>query len=159
MEISASGYTKEMQEDDDLLQPEGPDCETQDADSTGPPTEDFHLEPNLDNNNDKSLSEAMHGTSLSDSTPASEPEYRNDKSIDLSDFHSALAELEGQTGDGKHKSITENPVTADDDDRLKKGISDDDVESQDGDEEDEHGDECPDLVVLSGANKEYRPFR
>ncbi|XP_040198578.1 serine/threonine-protein kinase RIO2 [Rana temporaria] len=161
VEISASGYTKEMQEDDDLLQPEGPDCETQDADSTGPPTEDFHLEPNLDNNNDKSLSEAMHGTSLSDSAPASEPEYRNDKSIDLSDFHSALAELEGQTGDDKHKSITENPVTADDDEnRLKKGISDDDdVESQDGDEEDEHGDECPDLVVLSGANKEYRPFR
>ncbi|CAI9583088.1 unnamed protein product [Staurois parvus] len=161
VEIAASGYTKEMQEDDDLLQPEGPDYEKQDADITGPPTEDFQLEPDLGSNNDMSLSEAMHGTTLREAAPTSEPEFRNDKCIDLSEFHSALAELDGQTGDGKCKSNTENHATsaADDDDRLKKNSSDDDFESQDSDDLDENEDECPDLVNLSGTNKEYRPFR
>ncbi|KAM5192036.1 serine/threonine-protein kinase RIO2 [Mantella aurantiaca] len=156
VEIAASGYTKEMQEDDDLLQPAGPDYENQEEDLTGTQTENFKLEPDLCGN--KGSSEAMHGPSLRESPLTSEPEYKNDKCIDLSEFQSALAELEGETGDSKHESITEHPVTVNDK-GLEKESSDDDVERQDSDEQDENGDECPDLVDLSGTNKEYRPFR
>nr|DBA23385.1 TPA: hypothetical protein GDO54_014301 [Pyxicephalus adspersus] len=148
VEIAASGYTKEMQEDDDLLHPEGPEDDQKEVDITETPTEKFQLKPEVSNIGDRSLTE---------SASTSEPEYRNDKCIDLSEFHSALSELEGQTSDGKHKSITENPATADNYSRLDKEGSDDDVEAQNSDDQDEH--ECPNLVDLSGTNKEYRPFR
>ncbi|XP_018415723.1 PREDICTED: serine/threonine-protein kinase RIO2 isoform X2 [Nanorana parkeri] len=154
VEIAASGYTKEMQEDDDLLQPEGPDYEKLKVDITEPQTEDFQLEPDVRDDGDNSLSEAVHGNYMTESAATSEPEYRNDNCTDLSEFHSALAELE----DGKPDSMTENPVSADDDSRLEKSSSED-VERQDSDVEAENGDQCPDLVDLSGTNKEYRPFR
>lgn len=151
VEIAASGYTKEMQEDDELLQPEGPDYDKEEEDFTESQAEDLKLDPDVSNNDDKSLHEAVRGSSLRETETTSDPEYRSDKCIDLSEFHNALAELEGQTGDNQHDST--NDVNK----RLEETTSDD--ERQDTDEEDENGDECPDLVDLSGANKEFRPFR
>ncbi|XP_075037413.1 serine/threonine-protein kinase RIO2 [Mixophyes fleayi] len=155
VEIAASGYTKEMQEDDELLEPAGPDdVEVGDEMVCKAPAED-----KSSGNDDKSLAEAGQDMSHEDSVPISEKEDSCVPSLDMAEFNSALAELDGHSVENKGKHITETSVTADDaSGRLVNETenSDEDVES---DEQEDYEDECPDLVDLSGANKEYRPFR
>ncbi|XP_063820131.1 serine/threonine-protein kinase RIO2 [Pseudophryne corroboree] len=166
VEIAASGYTKEMQEDDELLQPAGPDdVEVEDDTVCKTPSGDSQLGAKCSGNDDNNLSEAVPDTLHEDSGPMSETEVSRDScepSLDMAEFNSVLAELEGKTVENKDKDYTEIPVTASDvSDRLEneKSGSDEDVGSQESDEQVDYDDECPHLVDLSGANKEYRPFR
>ncbi|KAM9329959.1 serine/threonine-protein kinase RIO2 [Gastrophryne carolinensis] len=149
VEIAASGYTKDLQEDDELLQPAGPDYDDdqdqEEAVDINCSTEDDHLEGSSSNHADESLSVATHDPSPGECAPPSEAEHDGNKTIDLSEFNVALAELEGQTGGGKEAACD-----------VQKRLEEEDVTS---DVEKEAGDECPDLVDLSGANKEFRPFR
>ncbi|XP_068103590.1 serine/threonine-protein kinase RIO2 [Hyperolius riggenbachi] len=158
VEIAASGYTKELQEDDELLQPAGPDDEEEEegAPIDKPSVEGSQRTSDSSDHAEENLCEAMQDA-------FSEMEHGSKKAIDFSEFNSALAELEGQSGEGKDRSVMEAPTARDDGDdgsEEEKEVScdDDEEERQHGDEHEEI-DECPDLVDLSGINKEYRPFR
>ncbi|XP_069820761.1 serine/threonine-protein kinase RIO2 [Dendropsophus ebraccatus] len=160
VEIAVSGYTKEMQEDDELLQPAGPDdAEDEGAETVCTPSNgDDGKETEHREEEDTWVLEATDRASLQDS----ESKHNNDKSgpsLDMTEFTNALAELEGKSAD---KKTTEISVAGDDEsNRLgnERLSSDEDVGSQGSDEPGDYEDECPDLVGLSGANKEYRPFR
>ncbi|KAG9487981.1 hypothetical protein GDO78_007662 [Eleutherodactylus coqui] len=160
VEIAVSGYTKEMQEDDELLQPAGPDdAEEEDADTACTPAHGEEEPPNCGKDETR-VSETTDGSSLEDS----ETRHRDDNcgpNLDMTEFNKALAELEGTT-DEKNKRTSETSVAADgENDRLgnEKLSLDDNVGRQDCDELEDYEDECADLLALCGVNKEYRPFR
>ncbi|MGH0168458.1 UNVERIFIED_CONTAM: hypothetical protein FKN15_054725 [Acipenser sinensis] len=129
VQISASGYTKEMQRDDELLHPAGPEGEHEGVEESDEEEED---------------SEAGSCQSGSE-TGLTEDLSPLQGQVDLTEFKQALLELEGPTAEGSDQPRTERgpgsaTVTEESDGR-------------------ELEDECPDLVDLSAANKEFRAFR
>lgn len=139
VEISASGYTKELQQDDCLLHPEGPEGEelSGEEDCKHPESADETVQPTLE------------------------------EAVNMEEYKHAMLELEGlkisgetpseQSDVGEHKGAecgskisSENTQT-----ETVSDISKD----FERDEEGEVEDECPDLVDLSPKNKEFRPFR
>ncbi|XP_073534256.1 serine/threonine-protein kinase RIO2 [Phyllobates terribilis] len=163
VEIAVSGYTKEMQEDDELLQPAGPD-DTDEED-----TETSCTPPN-GGGEQKSKNCREEDTRLLDATDTSTTEDSESKQnsdnhgpgLDMSEFSNALAELEGKAVEKTDKKTPEISVHDDDEgSRLgnEKLISDEDAEGQESEELEDYDDKCPDLLDLSGVNKEYRPFR
>ncbi|KAM8962114.1 serine/threonine-protein kinase RIO2 [Pelodytes ibericus] len=166
VEIAASGFTKELQEDDDLLYPEGPSGEEEEAETEGRlpaetegrlPTE-LDIQSNMVSDADNSHGEASDGTL---SAQATEDDDVTKQSLEMADFTKALAELEGQPSE--HKVVEDSSVLADamNGRLLNKNVIHDGGSDDDDDDNDssECHDECPDLVDLSEANKEYRPFR
>uniref|UniRef100_A0A8C4TVJ9 Serine/threonine-protein kinase RIO2 n=1 Tax=Falco tinnunculus TaxID=100819 RepID=A0A8C4TVJ9_FALTI len=172
-EIAASGYTKEMLEDDDLLYPPGSD----EDDNTTEISEFVEVAENKLNffTKDKDnyedfmsemgyLSESrtcdnfMYVNEEADTTESSE----NTQRLSMSKLSSALEEVEGQamlqeSGEDaessaiaffKGKSITENAA---------------EVKNHTGQEEccndEQNEDKCPDLVDLSTLNEKFRHYR
>ncbi|XP_027671974.2 serine/threonine-protein kinase RIO2 isoform X2 [Falco rusticolus] len=169
-EIAASGYTKEMLEDDDLLYPPGSDEDdntteisefvedaenklnffTKDKDSY----EDFMSEMGYLSES-RTCDNFMYVNEEADTTESSE----NTQRLSMSKLSSALEEVEGQamlqkSGEDaessaiaffKGKSITENAA---------------EVKNHTGQEEccndEENEDKCPDLVDLSTLNEKFR---
>ncbi|XP_053557486.1 serine/threonine-protein kinase RIO2 [Bombina bombina] len=158
VEIAASGYTKEMQEDDDLLHPLGPYDEEETNDVCNDPTEGERNQETV--YNEQIPLDAPSTQSLIDSAHSQDGE--TDKmlqSLDMAEFSCALAELEGHPVVNKHKNI---PDTSDITDSVGDELIDENVNSADhkgSPGEEEYEDECPDLVDLSAANKGYKPFR
>ncbi|NXK04212.1 RIOK2 kinase, partial [Herpetotheres cachinnans] len=171
-EIAASGYTKEMQEDDDLLYLTGSDEDDNRAE-VSEFVEDaenkFNFSKDKDSNEDfmsevgylsesRSCNNCMYGNEEADTTESSE----NTQRLNMSKLSSALEEVEGQamlwkSGDDaessavaffKGKSITENAA---------------EVENQTGQEgccnDKENEDECPDLVDMSTLNEKFSHYR
>ncbi|MGH0174773.1 UNVERIFIED_CONTAM: hypothetical protein FKN15_069090 [Acipenser sinensis] len=151
VQISASGYTKEMQLDDELLHPAGPEGEHEGVEESDEEEED---------------SEAGSCQSGSE-TGITEDLSPLQGQVDLTEFKQALLELEGPTAEGSQVDLTEfkqallelEGPTAEGSDqpRTERGPGSATVtEESDGRELE---DECPDLVDLSAANKEFRAFR
>lgn len=166
VEISASGYTKAMQQDDELLHPEGPEgAEGLSEDEEDP---------------EKDLGE-----------PA---DLRTDEGVDLEEYKQAMLELEGlrlgeeDTGKKGHKrEPSQDQTDCDPGQRLLVHTDTDEEKREQGepehntddtetrieaqevggavpvslgsDEELGEEDECPELVDLSAINKEFKPFR
>lgn len=150
VEVAVSGYTKEMQEDDELLEPVGPDdAEEEDAVTVCTPPDEGCEQQN-------SGKEDPDRASLDDSE-TKHPSDDCGPSLDMTEFSKALAELEGKVAE----KTSEISVADDGRYRLEnaKLSLDEDVRSQGSDELEDYEDKCPELVDLSGANKEYRPFR
>ncbi|XP_062456284.1 serine/threonine-protein kinase RIO2 isoform X2 [Rhea pennata] len=173
IEIAASGYTKEMQEDDELLYPAGPD----EDDHRIEPSEfvedpegkfDF-LSTDKENNGDfiqevDDFSESRSSKGLTncneeaDETESSE----NAQRLSMSELNSALEGVEGQTTPWNTSDDAESSVIAfSEDKRITENTAE--AENQTGQGEG-HGDrdgedECPDLVDLSTLNKQFRPYR
>lgn len=137
VEISASGYTKELQQDDCLLHPEGPEGdgdEDEDEDDESPEsTDDTHQAP-------------------------------AEETINMEEFKHAMLELEGLKMSAEtlsEENNTEEPEGA----RCEQDVPSEDLQTEmvSGISEDfgrdEAEDQCPDLVDLSACNKEFRPFR
>ncbi|XP_056393532.1 serine/threonine-protein kinase RIO2 [Hyla sarda] len=163
VEIEVSGYTKEMQEDDALLQPAGPDdAEEEDAETASiPPNKDGESETKSSEEEDPTVLEATDRPSLQDSESKSKS-GKCGPSLDMTEFNDALAELEGKTVEKNDKKTTEISVPTDEgSNRMghEELSLEEDVGNQGSNEFEDHEDDCPDLVLLSGANKEYRPFR
>ncbi|XP_040435990.1 serine/threonine-protein kinase RIO2 isoform X2 [Falco naumanni] len=169
-EIAASGYTKEMLEDDDLLYPPGSD-EDDNTTEISEFVEDAENKLNFftkdkDNYEDfmsemgylsesKTCDNFMYVNEEADTTESSE----NTQRLSMSKLSSALEEVEGQamlqkSGEDaessaiaffKDKSITENAA---------------EVKNHTGQEEccndEENEDKCPDLVDLSTLNEKFR---
>ncbi|XP_035165654.1 serine/threonine-protein kinase RIO2 [Oxyura jamaicensis] len=168
IEIAASGYTKEMQEDDELLYPAASDEDdhtteerefVEDAESNA-----SFLSQDKENNADfiyEGVSESKTSEDSYHSKDTGTTEScENSRGLSMSELSSALEKVEGQpvlwkcsedaescaVGVPEHKIIPENAV-----------------ENQTGPGEDcsdkDNEDECPDLVNLSTLDKELRPCR
>ncbi|KAM6363062.1 serine/threonine-protein kinase RIO2 [Pluvialis apricaria] len=172
-EIAASGYTKEMQEDGELLYPPGSD-EDDNTTEVSEFVED--AENNLsffrkdkENNADfmyevgdfsesRSSNDFMYSDEEADTTESSE----NTQRLNMSKLSSALETVEGQAVLWKMDEDAESPAVG----YFKgKSITENagEVESQTGQGEccndKENEDKCPDLVDLSTLNENISHYR
>lgn len=137
VEVSASGFIKELEKDGVLLQPAGPESEDDDDE------EEEDVE-------DEDISE----------------EEEPNKTLDLEDYKHAMLELEGLKVSETNIEILDN-VTEEESEHptLQQNTetvtvkSEEETERDKEDELKEADDECPELTELSAFNKEYKPFR
>ncbi|XP_032654578.1 serine/threonine-protein kinase RIO2 [Chelonoidis abingdonii] len=172
VEIAASGYTKEMQEDDELLYPAGPDEE--DYKTVFTPLVDHlngkvnlytteenkinftdELEDAAESKSSEVLVNSSKEVNIADSSKKAE-------SLDMTEFSHALEKVEGQIIAGKATNSAESSAIdfSGDEKRTENTTK---IEDQIGQGEDpavkEYEDEWSDLVDLSTLNREFRPFR
>lgn len=136
VEVSASGFTKEMEKDGALLHPAGPEGENSDEEESD-----------------------------DDEEAADEEEENNEESLDMEEYKHAMQELEGLKVSDTHADVpdaaedneeteieteTQLESTAGGDEEAEKDLEDELREAED---------ECPDLADLSTSNKEFKPFR
>lgn len=135
VEISASGYTKELQQDDQLLHPVGPegeDSQSGDEEAEDPVAPELASEEPIDIEEYKHAMLELEGLKISEETLSGQKEE-----VEQEDTSSAPDVCSGNV----HNEVTDSPKNLESEEEL----------------EDE--DECPDLVDLSGCNKEFKPFR
>lgn len=139
MEVSASGYSKELQRDDHLLHPEGPEGEGLSGD------EDDDISESADDTHQAALEDV----------------------ISIEEYKQAMLELEG-LNISKDTPTEENDTEEHEGAQCEEEIPSEDIQKEtvsditkdlEREEENEVEDECPDLVDLSASNKEFRPFR
>lgn len=157
-----------MQQDDELLHPEGPEGaegqseeeEEEDAaesftDPANPPTEEV-----VDLEQYKQAMLELEGLRLGEDTKAGLPDPEK-KQTDC-DLASQADPVHKQT-DNQLDSLNELELNVDESDSRTEALMKEDgnrvCTSPRSDEELEEGDECPELVDLSAINKEFKPFR
>ncbi|XP_016071666.1 PREDICTED: serine/threonine-protein kinase RIO2 [Miniopterus natalensis] len=167
VEVSASGYTKEMQADDELLHPVGPDdIETEEGSEFSFSDEEVSEKPKVcrsENQNERnSVDESVdccYGSS-GDLEQIKEDDLSEESAdadnFDITEFSQALEEIKGQVVENNsvtefsgEKNNTENDTRQD----GKTGQGGIPMGSE------EYEDECPHLIALSSLNRECRPFR
>uniref|UniRef100_A0A8C3TI07 Serine/threonine-protein kinase RIO2 n=1 Tax=Chelydra serpentina TaxID=8475 RepID=A0A8C3TI07_CHESE len=173
VEIAASGYTKEMQEDDELLYPAGPDDEDYKTVFT-PLVDDLdgkvnlyttdeenkinfidELEDDAERKSSKVLVNSSKEVDIADSS-------KKAQRLDMTEFSHALEKVEGQIIAGKANNNAESSAIdfSEDEKRTENTTKTEDHIGRGEDPADkEYEDECPDLVDLSTLNREFRPFR
>ncbi|XP_051850071.1 serine/threonine-protein kinase RIO2 [Antechinus flavipes] len=175
IEISASGYTKEMQEDDELLHPLGPDDEGLEI------GEESECSSSLEELTEKiKTSKLEYGRDFVDKSDddckinfSEDLEQRNtdvlseDKNnaqyFRMTEFNHSLGEIQGEIVEAKKRSCIQHSATDFHEEEnstknMSKGEDQMHQEEIPADSQ-EYEDECPDLVNLSALNKELRPFR
>ncbi|NWQ79319.1 RIOK2 kinase, partial [Columbina picui] len=172
-EIAASGYTKEMQEDGELLYPPGSDEDNNEAEASEV-VEDVENKLSFfskDKENDADfmyevddLSESrtcnnfMYSNEEADRTESSENTHR----LNMSKLSSALEKVEGQTMPWKTREDAESSEIAF---LIGKSITGNaaEVENQPGQgrccNDEEHEDKCHNLVDLSALNEKFKHYR
>lgn len=169
VEVSASGYTKEMQVDDELLHPLGPDdgnSATERGSDCSLSDEEASEEAKVcrsENESEKSSVDEASGH-----CPRSPGELKQTKQdslfgecagihvFEMTGFSQALEEVKGQ--------VVESNLTTElsgEKNRTENGTWQDGLTGPGGVPAgpEECEDECPDLIALSSLNKEFRPFR
>ncbi|XP_008990006.1 serine/threonine-protein kinase RIO2 [Callithrix jacchus] len=166
VEVSASGYTKEMKADDELLHPLGPDYKnsaTEDGSEFSFSDEEVEEKTEVYRSENESEQNSLEESEGCDCRSSGDPrqikedglseESADAQSFEMNEFHQALEEIKGQivennsvTEFSEEKSRTEN-YTGQDGQTVQGGISA-------GSEE--HEDECPHLIALSSLNREFR---
>lgn len=138
VEVSASGFAKDLEKDGSLLDPAGPDREDEDDDdeenSSDEDTNEEGLEERVDMDEYKHAMRELEGLKVSDTNPEEENENKEEE-----------AEAETETPDTAPEAKSEE-----EEEELKKDTEEDMNEAED---------ECPDLADLSAFNKEFKPFR
>lgn len=138
VEVSASGFTKDLERDAALLHPAGPE-------------EDDDMEDNDDEE---------------DSTD--EEAEREEESLDVDEYKHAMLELEGLKVSETHAGIRDEEEEVEENEkreeeketeRAPEARSDEETENDLEEELKEAEDECPELTDLSASNKEFKPFR
>lgn len=167
VEVSASGYTKEMQADDELLHPAGPDdTETEEGSDFSFSDEEVSEKAKVCRSENPSKQNSVDG--LVDSCRRSPGDLEQVKEDNLSEqsasahyfdmtkFSQALEEIKGQVVE--NNSVTE---FSGEENKTENGTRRDGETSQGRNptNSEECEDECPHLVALSSLNKEFRPFR
>uniref|UniRef100_A0A669BUT2 Serine/threonine-protein kinase RIO2 n=1 Tax=Oreochromis niloticus TaxID=8128 RepID=A0A669BUT2_ORENI len=141
VEVSASGFTKDMERDGALLHPAGPE------------DDDDNDEEEEDDDDDHE-----------DAKEATDEE--REEAVDMEEYKHAMLELEGlrisetpaETQDEdseKSKNKVEDQVT----ETASSPPGDEETEKQLDEELEEAEDEVPELADLSASNKEFKPFR
>ncbi|KAM4875441.1 serine/threonine-protein kinase RIO2 [Thomomys bottae] len=162
VEVSASGYTKEMQADDELLHPVGPDeksTETEEGSDFSPSDEEASEEATVCRLEIEGEQNSVHG--LGDSSGILEQikediseETAGAYNFEMTEFNEAVEEMERQSVDNNSGSPFFVSRTENDSLQDARG-------GQRGSPAgcEEYEDECPHLIPLSSLNKEFRPFR
>uniref|UniRef100_A0A8V0YEZ6 non-specific serine/threonine protein kinase n=1 Tax=Gallus gallus TaxID=9031 RepID=A0A8V0YEZ6_CHICK len=170
IEIAASGYTKEMQEDDELLHPLRSDEDDHTAEVSE--SEEF-AESNLkffrsnqednveliheEDSESRTSEDATYNNEEADTTETSE----NLQKLSLTESSSALDKVEGQPVCCKSSEDGVSYVTLfPEHERMLEGTSKN--KATQGDhciDKDKEDDECPDLVDLSTLHKTLKPYR
>lgn len=170
IEIAASGYTKEMQEDDELLHPLRSDEDDHTAEVSE--SEEF-AESNLkffrsnqednveliheEDSESRTSEDATYNNEEADTTETSE----NLQKLSLTESSSALDKVEGQPVCCKSSEDGVSYVTLfPEHERMLEGTSKN--EATQGEhciDKDKEDDECPDLVDLSTLHKTLKPYR
>ncbi|XP_020776600.1 serine/threonine-protein kinase RIO2 [Boleophthalmus pectinirostris] len=129
VEVSASGFTKEMEKDSDLLHPTGPESEDDDEEEEIEEEEICEKEPNdtIDLEEFKHAMLELEGLKVE----ASNDESSNLKEDDVKTLEQPDTEIE------------------------PKGKNEDEAEE----EMNEADDVCPELTDLSTSNRDFKPFR
>lgn len=169
VEVSASGYTKEMQADDELLHPVGPDdkyTETEEGSEFSFSDEEVSEKAKVCRSENQSEQNSIGESvdlccrSSRDLEQIKEDNLSKESddtyNFEMTEFNQAVEELKEQVVENNsapefsgEKNKTEND-TRQDSKIDQEGIS---VSSE------EYEDECPHLIALSSLNKEFRPFR
>ncbi|XP_059128916.1 serine/threonine-protein kinase RIO2 isoform X2 [Peromyscus eremicus] len=153
VEVSASGYTKEMQADDELLHPVGPNDKITETEEES----DFSFsdEEVLEHESGDHCCHSSEDLKQIKEDSLSE-QSANVSSFEVTELNQALEEMKKEvlthssvTGFSEESSSTENDTRHDGQTGQWRSPA--------GSEECE--DECPDLIALSSLNKEFRPFR
>uniref|UniRef100_A0A8B9I5X2 non-specific serine/threonine protein kinase n=2 Tax=Anser brachyrhynchus TaxID=132585 RepID=A0A8B9I5X2_9AVES len=168
VEIAASGYTKEMQEDDELLYPVGSDEDdhtteerefVEDAESNA-----SILSQDKENNADfiyevvseSRTSEDLYHSKDAEATESSE----NSRRLSMSELSSALEKVEGQPVLWKSSEDAEScAIGFSEHKRIPENAAENQMGPGEGCSGKDNEDECPDLVDLSTLNKELMPYR
>ncbi|ELK11527.1 serine/threonine-protein kinase RIO2 [Pteropus alecto] len=169
VEVSASGYTKEMQADDELLHPVGPDdkyIETDEGSEFSFSDEEVSEKAKVcrseNQSEQNSIGESVDfccrsSGDLEEIKEDSLSKESNDTyNFEMTEFNQALEELKGQ--------VVENnsaPKFSGEKNKTESDTRQDGKINQGGIpmSSEEYEDECPHLIALSSLNKEFRPFR
>uniref|UniRef100_A0A3B4GSA7 Serine/threonine-protein kinase RIO2 n=1 Tax=Pundamilia nyererei TaxID=303518 RepID=A0A3B4GSA7_9CICH len=142
VEVSASGFTKDMERDGALLHPAGP--------------EDDEEEEEDDDDGDNDDEDAKEAT-----------DEEREEAVDMEEYKHAMLELEGlrisetpaetqdQDGEKSKNKVQEDQET----ETASSPPGDEETEKQLDEELEEAEDEFPELADLSASNKEFKPFR
>lgn len=136
MEISASGYTKELQQDDQLLHPVGPEGE----ESLSGDEDDAPEAPELVCAKSVDIEEYKHA---------------------ILELEGLKIGSETSTGE-EHKEQQHGETSSEKEMRSDSGtglLTDASRRLESNEELEESEDECPELLDLSAYNKEFKPFR
>ncbi|XP_030593640.1 serine/threonine-protein kinase RIO2 [Archocentrus centrarchus] len=137
VEVSASGFTKDMERDGALLHPAGPEDDDDEEE---------------DEEEEKDAKEAT--------------DEEREESVDMEEYKHAMLELEGlkvsetpaETQD-QDAEKSENRAEDKETEAASPAVGDEETEKQLDEELEEAEDECPELADLSASNKEFKPFR
>lgn len=137
VEVSASGFTKDLQEDAAVLHPAGPEGEQDDDDEE------------------------------SDKEETGEDVETEEPSVDVTDYNNALLELEGLKVSDTNGDIREEAESEKEEGESDKKEEEEKernpearcIDKTMNDLEEELQDEFPELADLSASNKEFIPFR
>lgn len=135
VEVSASGFTKDMERDGALLHPAGPEEEEDDEEEGD------------------------------DEEATDEEVEKEEDTVDMEEYKHAMLELEGlkvsdtQADEQDEESKSEKEEEQKETETTPATRSDDEPEKGLEEELNEAEDECPELEDLSTSNKEFKPFR
>ncbi|XP_036135324.1 serine/threonine-protein kinase RIO2 [Molossus molossus] len=166
VEVSASGYTKEMQADDDLLHPLGPnDTETEEGSEFSFSDEEVsEQEKGCRSQNQSEWNSVDESVDCCCGSSRDLEQIKEDSlseesadahNFDMTECSQAL-EMKGQVENSSETELSEEKINTDNDTTRQGGIT-----GQGGipTGSEEYEDECPYLIALSSLNKEFRPFR
>ncbi|NXI72223.1 RIOK2 kinase, partial [Anseranas semipalmata] len=169
IEIAASGYTKEMQEDGELLYPSDSD-EDDHTTEVLEFVEDAESNLNLlskdkENNADfihevgsesRTSEDFLYHSEEAEATESSE----NSQKLSMSELSSALEEVEGQPVLRKSSEDAEScSAVFSEHQRIPENAAENQTGPGEGCSDKDNEDECPDLVDLSTLNSKLRPYR
>lgn len=136
VEVSASGFTKDLERDAALLHPAGPEEEEDDEEESD------------------------------DEEATDEEGEKEEEDVDLEEYKHAMLELEGLKVSDSHADIQDEEEKESEKGEEQKETettstarSDEEPEKVLEEELNEAKDECPELADLSASNKEFKPFR
>lgn len=138
IEVSASGFTKDLERDGALLHPAGPEGE-EDDDEGEEEDQAEHFEKE-------------------------EGEKEDEESLDIEAYKHAILELEGLKVSDSHRDTQDEDKESEGEEDEEPGIthitgSVEEIEKDHNEDVNEAEDECPELLDLSASNKEFKPFR
>uniref|UniRef100_UPI003AAEB741 serine/threonine-protein kinase RIO2 n=1 Tax=Centroberyx gerrardi TaxID=166262 RepID=UPI003AAEB741 len=143
VEISASGFTKDLERDASLLHPAGPEGE-----------EDEEEEEEEEDEEER------------EEEVTREEEEEEEESVDMEEYKQAMLELDGLKVSDPHADTQdeggENDIREEEQKETETApmaASDEEGERDQQEEVKEAEDVCPELVELSASNREFKPFR
>ncbi|KAG7489482.1 serine serine/threonine-protein kinase RIO2 [Solea senegalensis] len=153
VEVSASGFTKDMERDGALLHPAGPEGEEDDEeDGEDEETTDEEIEgedESVDMEEYKHAMQELEGLKISDTHTDREEEEEEQQQEEYDE------EQQQQEEDDESENPTEQKET----ETAPAAIGDLNAQNDLEEELKEAEDECPELSDISAANKEFKPFR